>query len=147
MTKSGWRSLKSKVVRSLFLAASSAFVVVCGCYSSALANDVADAHEVVESEESVENRTEDLLKVPSRFGVGASTSSAGFDEIFEIDAFVPLAQTVGDDVVFLEGSAQLNGGNLGASLNLGYRDYDANEDELDGGYLGVDSRVTAEGTF
>ncbi|MEL6350642.1 MAG: right-handed parallel beta-helix repeat-containing protein [Cyanobacteria bacterium J06627_28] len=87
------------------------------------------------------------LEIPSRFGAQFSTSTAGFDDIIGVDAFVPLDQTAGEEVTFLEGSVQLTGGNLGLSLSVGHRNYDLEDDVLNGGYLGVDSRSTDNSTF
>lgn len=246
MSKPDWESLQIKVIRSLFLAVSSVFVVFYGCSGTALARELredsasvarADAFEKVipiekttasvplaesvslvavsrpsartaeqtpptlsqlittlpASEESVaagsdtaatvetatENnnvaadqpfvdesplaietaqvqdampvevdstRAEDL-QIPSRFGASFSTSTAGFDEVLGVNAFVPLDQTAGEEVTFLEGGVQLAGGHLSASLNIGHRNYDLDDDVINGGYLGVDARSTDSSTF
>ncbi|MEO1620541.1 MAG: right-handed parallel beta-helix repeat-containing protein [Cyanobacteria bacterium J06632_3] len=90
---------------------------------------------------------EHKLQVPSRFGAGYSTSSAGFDDILNVNAFVPLRQENCEDITFLEGSAQLHEDDFGFSLNVGHRDYDPDDDLINGGYLGVDSRSTEASTF
>ena len=105
------------------------------------------AEDVVKTADAVDSTHAEDLQIPSRFGASFSTSSAGFDEIVGVNAFVPLSQTAGDAVTFLEGSLQLNDGDLGLSLNVGYRNYDLEDDLINGGYLGVDSRSVESTTF
>lgn len=88
------------------------------------------------------------LKVPARFGVSHSTSGAGFDGVTGIQGFVPLYQVPGDNLTFIDARLLLdNGGNLGGNFALGYRDYNANRNRIQGGYLGVDIRSTNDSTF
>ncbi|MEL6556256.1 MAG: hypothetical protein AAFQ63_22800, partial [Cyanobacteria bacterium J06621_11] len=187
MSKSDWELPQLKAMRSLLLAASGIFVVFYGCYGTALAEEFKEQDKTELSSErplgtASENisqgtaepaieestRAEDL-EIPSRFGASFSSETGGFDEIIGVSAFVPLNQTPGDDITFLEGSVQLTGGDPSFSLNVGYRDYDIDEgdindvvldderrdDERDyrdegdihGGYLGLDARTTDESTF
>lgn len=92
-------------------------------------------------------RAEDL-KIPARFNVEHSSSTAGFDGITGIGGFVPLNQTPGDNVTFLEGNLLLdNGGQFGWNLSLGYRGLNEAINRVRGGFLGVDSRFTDESNF
>ncbi|MEL6260617.1 MAG: right-handed parallel beta-helix repeat-containing protein [Cyanobacteria bacterium J06626_6] len=86
------------------------------------------------------------LKVPFRFGASVSTSP-GFDEVVGAHAFVPIRQTAGESITFVEGSVQLTSGSPSLSANLGHRKYDADNDLINGGYIGVDSRTTDDSTF
>lgn len=98
-------------------------------------------------EEDVRLPLADGLHVPSRFGASYSTSSAGFDDILGVHGFIPLDQDACDDLTFFEGNVQLHDGNLGFGLNVGHRNYDLDDNEIDGGYLGLDSRSTEASTF
>ncbi|MEA5465959.1 right-handed parallel beta-helix repeat-containing protein [Leptothoe sp. PORK10 BA2] len=100
----------------------------------------------------------DLLEVPSRFGVNASTATNGFGETIGVHGFIPLDQAISEDlnqldVTFLEGDLQVNDGDPSFSLNLGHRGYrrDAadpdNEGYIRGGYVGVDGRFTDNSNF
>jgi len=90
---------------------------------------------------------DDRFDIPTRFGASYNTSSAGFNDIIGVNAFVPLDQDECEDILFLEGAAQLTSDNPSFSLNVGYRDYDTDDDLINGGYLGVDSRATDDSTF
>jgi len=90
----------------------------------------------------------EALTVPARFNLNHQSSSAGFDGITGFGGFVPLNQTPGENITFVEGDLLLdNGGNLGWSLDLGYRGFDGDVERIRGGYLGFDGRSTDESTF
>ncbi len=107
----------------------------------------AEAVEQVAIESSCGDGIDERLDIPTRFGANYSTSSAGFDDIVGINTFIPLDQDECEDVTFFEGRALLSDGEPSFSLNVGHRDYDADDDLINGGYLGVDSRATDESTF
>ncbi|MEL6606162.1 MAG: right-handed parallel beta-helix repeat-containing protein, partial [Cyanobacteria bacterium J06614_10] len=90
---------------------------------------------------------DDRLDIPTRFGASYNTSSAGFDDIIGVNTFIPLSQDECEDVTFFEGRAMLSDGEPSFSLNVGHRDYDAEDNIINGGYLGVDSRATDSNTF
>ena len=162
-------TLQVKVLRLLLLAASSTFGILL--WVSAAVADVGEASskeiraieghtieavevdeqllagEIGETTDVVDSTSAEDLEIPARYSASASTSAAGFDEIIGISAFVPIRQTPGDRVTFFEGSAQLNDGEPGFSLNVGHRDYDQDDDVINGGYVGVDSRNTDSTTF
>ncbi|MGB7084837.1 MAG: right-handed parallel beta-helix repeat-containing protein [Phormidesmis sp.] len=87
------------------------------------------------------------LEIPARFGASVTTSSAGFDEILGVNAFVPLVQTEGEDITFLEGAVQLIEDEPSVSLSVGHRRYDPSDNVVRGGYIGMDSRATDGATF
>lgn len=86
--------------------------------------------------------------IPARFGVNHTTSGAGLDGITGIQGFVPLVQTPGSNVTYVDGRLLLdNGGHLGGNLLLGYRQYNGDRNRITGGYLGFDSRATDDSSF
>ena len=72
------------------------------------------------------------LEIPARFGASVTTSSAGFDEILGVNAFVPLVQTGGEDITFLEGAVQLIEDEPSVSLSVGHRRYDPSDNVVRG---------------
>ena len=112
---------------------------------SLLAVETAQVQEATPIE--VDSTRAEDLEIPSRFGASFSTSTAGFDEVLGVNAFVPINQGAGEEVTFLEGGVQLVGGNLSASVNIGHRNYDLDDDVINGGYLGVDARSTDSSTI
>ncbi|MEM7796526.1 MAG: hypothetical protein AAF579_18995, partial [Cyanobacteria bacterium P01_C01_bin.118] len=106
--------------------------------------------------ESISYSAADLLEVPARFGVNASTATNGFGESIGVHGFVPLDQEINEalnelDITFLEGDLQMNDGDPSFSLNLGHRGYrQDNPDDagyIRGGYVGVDGRFTDDSSF
>lgn len=111
-----------------------------------IVEDLPSAEEDLPPAEADRLGVEDLI-IPVRFGTNFSTSSAGFDEIIGINAFVPLRQTAGEGVTFLEGDVEFIEGNTSFSLNLGHRAYDVDRNVVHGGYFGFDNRSTDDSTF
>ncbi|MBX2863315.1 MAG: hypothetical protein KTR27_07135 [Leptolyngbyaceae cyanobacterium MAG.088] len=121
--------------------------------------------QVLEAEESdseavsapISYNAADLLDVPARFGVNASTATNGFGETIGVHGFVPLDQDIDEDldssdITFLEGNLQVNDGDPSFSLSLGHRGYrqdkaDPDDEYIRGGYVGVDGRFTDESSF
>ncbi len=100
------------------------------------------------SERTATSTELEALKIPARFNLKHQSSSAGFDGITGVGGFIPLNQTPGETVTFLEGDLLLdNGGNLGWSLDLGHRGVDGDIERIRGGYIGFDGRSTDESTF
>ncbi|MFP4123061.1 MAG: right-handed parallel beta-helix repeat-containing protein [Coleofasciculus sp.] len=94
--------------------------------------------------------TQDLttLQIKPRWGIGYSTSGAGYDGFTRLDSFLPLRQNPGSMLTFLEGRLQLdNSANLGGNLLFGHRFYNQSLNRIFGGYLGFDSRNTGNNTF
>jgi trimeric autotransporter adhesin len=92
--------------------------------------------------------TPEASRIPARLGVGHTSSQGGIDGATRLEGFIPLAQTTGQRITFLEGQFLLdNGGDIGGDILLGYRRYDANKDRIWGGYLGFDHQQTDENSF
>ena len=90
----------------------------------------------------------EALEIPARFNLKHQSSSAGLDGITGFGGFIPLDQTPGETITFLEGDLLLdNGGNLGWSVDIGHRGFDGDIQRIRGGYLGFDGRSTDESTF
>lgn len=88
------------------------------------------------------------LRVRSRLGAGYSTASGSYPALGRFDAFVPLWQTVGEDLGFLEGRLLRNSDDTTAGgIVLGYRGHNPDADRIRGGYLGLDGRGTSSTTF
>jgi hypothetical protein len=88
------------------------------------------------------------LRVRSRLGAGYSTASGSYPALGRFDAFVPLWQTVGEDLGFLEGRLLRNSDDTTAGgIVLGYRSHNPDADRIQGGYLGLDGRGTPSSTF
>jgi len=89
----------------------------------------------------------DLVVTP-RVGVGYTTPGGGYDGFANIQGFIPLMQTPGKDLLFLEGRFLLdNDANPGGSLVLGYRAYQAAANRIYGAYLAYDNRDTGSNVF
>ena len=102
---------------------------------------------VVQAPEAVGDVTT-ALKIPARFSIEHSSSSAGFDGITGLGGFIPLRQNSGENVTFLEGDVLVdNGGHFGWDLSLGHRRLNDEATRLRGGHIGIDGRSTGESTF
>lgn len=88
------------------------------------------------------------LRVLPRLGIGHTSSGGGFDGFSQFEGFVPLLQTPGQNLLFLEGRLLLdNSANVGGNLLLGYRTYSAASDRTFGGYVSYDNRNTGNSVF
>jgi Right handed beta helix region len=88
------------------------------------------------------------LRIRPRVGASYSTSSGSNPALGRFEAFVPLWQTVGDKLGFLEGRLLVNSDDtLGGGLLLGYRGYSETAERVRGGYLSLDGRGTGASTF
>lgn len=95
-----------------------------------------------------ENAASPDLHVRSRVGAGYSTDGGSYPALGRFEAFVPLSQTVGEDLGFLEGRLMLNAiDTVAGGVLLGYRGYNDEADRIRGGYLGMDVRGTDASTF
>ncbi len=89
----------------------------------------------------------DLIITP-RVGVGYTTPGGGYEGFANIQGFIPLMQTPGKDLLFVEGRFLLdNDANPGGSLVLGYRAYQATANRIYGAYLAYDNRDTGSNVF
>lgn len=88
------------------------------------------------------------LTISPRLGIQYTTSGGGFDGVTRFEGFVPLMQTPGSSVLFLEGRFLLdNDANIGGNLLLGYRMYNPANDRTFGDYIAYDNRETDQNTF
>ena len=108
----------------------------------------ADSHSV---EQGFTARTPpaaaDLVVTP-QFGIDYQTGGGGFRDFGSVEALIPLRQTPGQNLWFLQGQARLDTvGNGGGHLLVGYRALDQSQTRMLGGYLGLDLQGTDESTF
>ncbi|MBD2461180.1 right-handed parallel beta-helix repeat-containing protein [Oscillatoria sp. FACHB-1407] len=88
------------------------------------------------------------LRISPRIGIGHNSSGGGYDGTTRFEGFLPLFQTSGRDIAFLEGRFLLdNDANVGGNLLLGYRAYSPSARRTFGGYIAYDNRDTDENTF
>ena len=91
------------------------------------------------------------LRVSPRIGGSFTTGpGVGYESSFgAVEGFVPLAQTPGQDLAFLQGRVLLSTdeARLGGNLVLGYRTYSGKTNRVLGGYLSYDIRDTGNSTF
>jgi len=87
--------------------------------------------------------------ITPRVGANYSTQGSGFDAYTGVSGFLPLAQTPGQDLLFLEGRLQWAATNaaLGGNVVLGYRFLNEAGDRLLGTYLAYDNRNTGSTSF
>ncbi|MFP4099850.1 right-handed parallel beta-helix repeat-containing protein [Coleofasciculus sp.] len=95
------------------------------------------------------SETADNLRIKPRLGIGHTSSGGGFDGFTRLEGFVPLLQTPGKNLTFLEGRLFLDNddANLGGNLILGYRTYSVHSHRIWGGYMSYDNRHTGHNTF
>ncbi len=85
--------------------------------------------------------------VRPRMGVTYDTNGAPRD-FGGLTGFIPLGQTPGQDLWFLQGQARLDtAGFLGSNLQLGYRTFGPDQLRLTGGYVGLDIQDYGGGSF
>ncbi|HBL61692.1 MAG TPA: hypothetical protein DDZ80_25720, partial [Cyanobacteria bacterium UBA8803] len=88
------------------------------------------------------------LRIAPRIGAGYDTSGGGYDGFTRFEGFLPLVQTSGNNLWFLEGRLLLdNGAHLGSNILVGYRTYTPGLNRAFGGYIGYDTRNTGDSTF
>ena len=88
------------------------------------------------------------VTIRPRFGLELDTAGAGAEPYGQFEGFVPLWQTAGRDLGFLQGQLLFDiDANLGASLQLGYRRFVPESQRILGGYLSFDQRGTESASF
>ncbi|NEQ51479.1 MAG: hypothetical protein F6K11_15275, partial [Leptolyngbya sp. SIO3F4] len=88
----------------------------------------------------------DALRLPS-FVILNHTEGAGLRGLTSLGGFLPLWQTPGQNVTFIDGRVSIdNTGNFGGGLQAGYRTL-LNDSTIWGAYAGLDARSTGERTF
>ncbi|MBF2027315.1 MAG: inverse autotransporter beta domain-containing protein [Oscillatoriales cyanobacterium C42_A2020_001] len=89
-------------------------------------------------------------RIPEQInGTFTSGSGSGYEPSFlGIDGFVPLAQTPGKDLAYLQGRLLLSTeGKTGGNVVVGYRRFNPAQNSILGGYVGFDVRDTGRATF
>jgi trimeric autotransporter adhesin len=110
----------------------------CTAIAQTLAPDASSTTEVAPT----------TARIPARFGAGHTSSQGGIDGTSRVEGFIPLAQTAGRNLTFLDGQFLLdNGGHVGGNIVLGYRSYDASKNRIWGGYFGFDHQQTDTSSF
>lgn len=123
-------------------------IIATAVCSPAIAQTTTPESNADESTIPAETGSASDLVISPRIGVGHTSSSGGFDGVTSFQGFIPLDQTPGHDLLFLEPRFLLdNDGNVGGSLLLGYRNYDQDSDRIFGGYVGLDTRETDQSSF
>jgi trimeric autotransporter adhesin len=98
--------------------------------------------------ESPDSTTASDLRIPLWVGAGHDSSGAGWDGVSHIEGFIPLRQSPGHNITFVEPRFLLdNDGNIGGSLLLGHRVYDPQSNRTFGGYVAFDRRDTDSNSF
>jgi len=86
--------------------------------------------------------------VQPRVGVGYNSGSGGYEGFGHLDAFYPLLQTPGRNLLYTYGQVRMEGGNpLGTNLMVGYRIANPNTKRVWGAYLGYDQQSTGVNSF
>ncbi len=97
--------------------------------------------------ENTSTRATDL-RIPARAGAGFSTPGSGYEGTFNVESFIPLLQTPGEEITFLEARFYLDDdAHTGGNLMLGHRFYERDDNRIWGGYLAYDNRQTANNSF
>ncbi|MBD1804226.1 right-handed parallel beta-helix repeat-containing protein [Microcoleus sp. FACHB-SPT15] len=115
---------------------------------ASLLSQTTDPEPVLPTSETAQNPP---IKVLPRFGGNFTTGSGvGYSSSFgSLEGFVPLSQTPGSNLTFLEGRLLLSTEdfNLGGNLVLGHRVYNAEANRVLGGYIAFDNRSTGNSSF
>lgn len=122
-------------------------IVLLGSFTTSVFAQTPDSG-TVSTPASTTSATAADLQISPRFGAGYNTSGAGFNGYGRIEGFVPLTQTPGKNLFFLEGKLLLdNDSNLGSNWMLGYRALNNGSNNIFGGYVGFDTRNTGKSSF
>jgi len=92
----------------------------------------------------------EFQRIPTQLnGSFTGDSGVGFeDSFFGLDGFVPLTQTPGKDLTYLQGRFLISTeGDPGGNVLLGYRHFSPANNAILGGYIGYDVRDTGKVTF
>ncbi len=119
--------------------------LLLGTFSSTVTAQTVDDQTNPQSE-SADNV---LPTFDPRFGIGYTTEGAGFDPFASFEVFVPLLQSPGNSLTFLEGRLLLSTNNaaLGGNVIIGQRFYSSSSNRITGGYISYDNRDTGRSFF
>ncbi|OCQ95773.1 hypothetical protein BCD64_10100 [Nostoc sp. MBR 210] len=83
-----------------------------------------------------------------RFGVRYTTEGAGFDAFSSLEGFLPIFQSPGNSLTFLEGKVLLdNNSTVASNILFGHRFYSGKDNRVIGGYISYSTRDTGNSNF
>ncbi|MBD2594438.1 right-handed parallel beta-helix repeat-containing protein [Nostoc spongiaeforme FACHB-130] len=83
-----------------------------------------------------------------RFGVRYTTEGAGFDAFSSLEGFLPIFQSHGNSLTFLEGKVLLdNNSTVASNILFGHRFYSGKDNRVIGGYISYSTRDTGNSNF
>ncbi|MDZ8081757.1 MAG: right-handed parallel beta-helix repeat-containing protein [Nostoc sp. DcaGUA01] len=83
-----------------------------------------------------------------RFGVRYTTEGAGYESFSTFEGFLPVLQTPGNSLTFLQGKVLLdNDSNLASNILFGHRFFSQKENRIIGGYISYSTRDTGRSNF
>ncbi|QMS88245.1 right-handed parallel beta-helix repeat-containing protein [Nostoc edaphicum CCNP1411] len=83
-----------------------------------------------------------------RFGVRYTTEGAGYESFSSFEGFLPVLQTPGNTLTFLQGKVLLdNDSNLAGNILLGHRLFSEKANRIIGGYISYSTRDTGKSNF
>lgn len=89
------------------------------------------------------------IRITPQVGARFTTQGAGTDAFVGLEGFVPLAQTPGQSLTYLQGRLQLatDNGALASTILVGHRFISDSKQQIVGGYLAYDRRNTGDAIF
>ncbi|MBD2676566.1 MULTISPECIES: S-layer family protein [Nostoc] len=83
-----------------------------------------------------------------RFGVRYTTEGAGYESFSSFEGFLPVLQTPGNSLTFLQGKVLLdNDSNLASNILFGHRFFSQKDNRIIGGYISYSNRDTGRSNF
>jgi hypothetical protein len=83
-----------------------------------------------------------------RLGVRYTTEGGGYESFSSFEGFLPVFQTPGNSLTFLQGKVLLdNDSNLGTNILLGHRIFSPEGNRVVGGYIAYSTRDTGKSNF
>ncbi|MFN6496123.1 MAG: beta strand repeat-containing protein [Nostoc sp. DedQUE01] len=83
-----------------------------------------------------------------RFGVRYTTEGAGYESFSAFEGFLPVLQTPGNSLSFLQGKVLLdNDSNLASNILFGHRFFSQKDNRIIGGYISYSTRDTGRSNF
>ncbi|MEH1861772.1 MAG: right-handed parallel beta-helix repeat-containing protein [Nostoc sp.] len=118
-------------------------------FESSAPTNQAKPDKPASSQVKAEPEIETFPSFSPRIGAFFTTEGAGFDDFGSFEAFIPLFQSPGKNLTFLEGKLlwTTSNGALGGNLLLGHRFLSDSGKYLVGGYVSFDSRNTGDTVF
>lgn len=121
---------------------------VCGLLLLTFSSPAFAQTTPAENDAPASDTTETFPSVNPRLGVRYNTDSAGYQPFTSFEGFLPLFQSPGQNVTFLEGRMLLDyDSNISANLVLGHRFLTNEGKRVIGTYVSYDKRDTGENIF